>query len=383
MIKPRGAICDLACAYCYYLSKERLYPGSDFRMSEEVLESFTRRYIESQHVSEVVFGWQGGEPLLMGLAFFQRAVELQERYRRPGMRILNTLQTNGTRLDDAWCRFFREHGFLIGLSLDGPAHLHDVYRVDRAGNPTFERVMAGLKLLQEHGVAFNTLTTVHAANVAHPLEVYRFLRDAAGTRFAQFIPIVERENETGFQEGDRVTGRSVPARGYGDFLISVFEEWVRHDVGRVFVQAFDVALAAWVGGRPGLCIFEETCGEALAMEHNGDLYACDHFVEPDYRLGNILEVPLEELVASPGQQAFGGAKQDALPRCCRACEVRFACNGGCPKNRFIRTQDGEVGLNYLCEGYRAFFNHIDPAMRFMAGELAAGRPPANIMRQFQ
>jgi len=380
MLKPRGAICNLDCKYCYFLSKEMMYPGSRFRMADELLESYTRQYIEAQRVPEVTFAWQGGEPTLMGLDFFKRAVELQQQYRKPGMRIHNAFQTNGVLLDDAWCRFFHQHNFLIGLSVDGPKHLHDAYRVDKGGRPTFDRVMAGLALLKKHRVEFNILTTVHAANVEHGVEVYRCLRDEIGTQFMQFIPIVERANETGYQEGDQVTERSLTGEQYGRFLISIFDEWVRRDVGRVFVQIFDVALAAWAGERPGLCIFEETCGLALAMEHNGDLFACDHFVEPNYRLGNIQEIPLLDMVASAEQRQFGLDKRDKLPRYCRECEVRFVCNGGCPKDRFIHTPDGEAGLNYLCTGYRAFFNHIDQPMRIMANELRAGCAPANIVQ---
>ncbi len=380
MTKPRGAICNLDCRYCYFLSKERLYPDSDFRMSEALLEEYTRQYIRAQHVPEVNFAWQGGEPTLMGLDFFRQAVQYQRKYKTPQMRVLNSLQTNGTALDDAWCAFFKRHGFLIGVSLDGPEHLHDVYRVDKGGAPTFERVMRGIGLLKKHGVEYNILTTVHAANAGHPLEVYRFLRDEVKAQFIQFIPIVERNNATGYQEGSSVTGRSVTASQYGDFLKAIFDEWSRHDVGRVFVQLFDVALAAWAGSRPGLCVFEETCGTALALEHNGDLYSCDHYVEPDFALGNIVDVPLSSLVDSDQQREFGRAKRDSLPQYCRDCEVRFVCNGGCPKNRFIETPSGEPGLNYLCDGYRVFFNHIDDAMRFMANELTQRRPPANVMR---
>jgi uncharacterized protein len=365
MLKPRGPVCNLGCAYCYYLSKDGLYPGSDFCMSDEVLESFTRQYIAAQRVPEVTFGWQGGEPLLMGLDFFRRAVALQDKHRKPGMRVVNALQTNGTLLDDAWCRFFREHDFLVGLSLDGPREAHDAYRADKGGRPTFDRVMAGLALLREHGVEFNILATVHAANADRPIEVYRFLRDEVDARFIQFIPIVQRE-------GGGVSARSVVAEQFGRFLIAVFDEWARRDVGRVFVQIFDVALAAWVGAPPGLCVFDETCGNALVLEHNGDLYACDHFVDPHYRLGNILQTPLVDLVGSERQRRFGLDKRDALPETCRVCEVRFVCNGGCPKNRL-------QGLNYLCEGYKAFFQHVDGPMRFMAAELEARRPPANIM----
>jgi len=379
MTKPRGAICNLDCKYCYFLAKEMMYPGSRFRMADELLESYTRQYIAAQQVPEVTFAWQGGEPTLMGLDFFRRAVALQQQYCRPGMQIHNAFQTNGVLLNDEWCQFFHEHNFLIGLSVDGPKTIHDAYRVDKGGNPTFDKVMAGLALLKKHQVEFNILTTVHAANADHGLAVYRCLRDEVGTHFMQFIPIVERDNMTGYQEGDAVTLRSVTAEQYGRFLIAIFDEWVRHDVGRVFVQIFDVALAAWVGERPGLCVFEETCGLALAMEHNGDVFSCDHFVEPKYRLGNIQEIPLLELVASAEQRQFGLAKRDSLPRYCRECEVRFVCNGGCPKDRIIATPDGEAGLNYLCAGFRAFFNHIDRPMRFMANELRHRRPPANIM----
>ncbi|MEQ9031501.1 MAG: anaerobic sulfatase maturase, partial [Aggregatilineales bacterium] len=292
MTKPRGAICNLDCKYCYFLSKERLYPNSDFRMSETLLEEYTRQYIEAQQVPDVTFAWQGGEPTLMGLDFYKQAVGYQQKYKKPGMRIFNALQTNAVTLDDAWYQFFAENDFLLGVSVDGPQALHDAYRVDKGGAPTFERVMQSVKLLQKHGVEFNILTTVHAANADHPLEIYRFLRDEVGTQFMQFIPIVERANETGYQEGDTVTERSVTAEQYGTFLTTIFDEWVRHDVGRVFVQLFDVALAAWTGNSPGLCIFEETCGSALAMEHNGDVFSCDHYVEPDYKLGNIVDVPL-------------------------------------------------------------------------------------------
>ena len=379
MTKPRGAICNLDCKYCYFLSKERLYPNSEFRMSDNLLEEYTRQYIEAQRVPEVTFAWQGGEPTLMGLEFFQQAVGYQQKYKKPGMRIYNAFQTNGVLLDDDWCAFFKTNDFLIGLSVDGPRHLHDAYRVDKGGQPTFDRVMRGLEVLKKHGVDVNILTTVHAGNGDHGLAVYRFLRDEIQTQFMQFIPIVERANDTGFQEGCAVTERSITAEQYGRFLIEMFDEWVLHDVGRVFVQIFDVALAAWTGNRPGLCIFEETCGAALALEHNGDVYSCDHFVEPAHKLGNLQFIPLAELVGSAQQQRFGQAKRDTLPRYCRQCEVRFVCNGGCPKDRFIETPDGEPGLNYLCAGYRAFFNHVNRPMRMMAAELAQRRAPANVM----
>ena len=380
MLKPRGAICNLDCEYCYFLSKEMLYPGSRFRMADDLLAEYTRQYIDAHRSPIVTFGWQGGEPTLMGLDFFRRAVAHQQTFSKPGLQIHNALQTNGVTLDDEWCRFFREHNFLIGISIDGPRELHDAYRIDKGGAPTFERVMRGLELLKRHGVEFNVLTTVHAANADHPLDVYRFLRDEVDTQFMQFIPIVERDNDTGFQQGEQVTARSVAGRQYGRFLVSIFDEWVRRDVGGVYVQIFDVALAAWAGGRPGLCIFEETCGGALALEHNGDLYSCDHYVEPRYKLGNLQEVSLVEMVGSEQQRQFGLAKRDTLPRYCRECEVRFVCNGGCPKNRILHTPDGEPGLNYLCAGYKAFFNHIDRPMNIMASLLQERKPPADVMR---
>ncbi|TFH65735.1 MAG: anaerobic sulfatase maturase [Gemmatimonadales bacterium] len=382
MIKPRGPICNLDCSYCYYLSKEEMYPGSAFKMTDQTLEGFTRDYIRAQPVPEVVFSWQGGEPLLMGLDFFERAVGFQQAYTRPGMRISNTLQTNGTLLNDEWCRFFREHRFLVGLSLDGPAPLHDAYRVNKGGKPTHAAVMEGADLLRRHQVEYNILATVHAANVDHPLEVYRFLRDEVKISFVQFIPIVQRENDTGYQEGTRVTERSVNGRAYGNFLNAIFNEWVCRDVGRVFVQMFDVTLAGWVGHPPGLCIFDERCGRALALEHNGDLYSCDHYVEPRYHLGNTRRDPLLAMVGSGAQGTFGAAKRDTLPAFCMACDVRYLCNGECPRNRVLKTPDGEEGLNYLCDGYKAFFTHSGPAMKFMADALKAGRPPAGIMREF-
>jgi uncharacterized protein len=379
MTKPRGAICNLDCKYCYFLSKERLYPGGSFRMPDEVLESYTRQYIQAQRGPEVTFAWQGGEPALMGLDFYRQAVAYQQKYRKPGMKINNTFQTNGLLLDADWAAFFRRHGFLVGISLDGPQPYHDAYRVDKGGGPTHARVLKSLQVLKAHEVDFNVLCCVHAANAGHPLEVYRFLRDEAGAQFVQFIPIVELANQTGFQEGFKVTRRSVGGRKYGAFLIEVFDEWVRRDVGKVFVQMFEIALSVWLGGRAGLCVFEETCGEDLALEHNGDLYSCDHYVEPRFFLGNIQERDLIELVPSPEQVAFGQAKRDRLPRYCRECEVRFICNGGCPKDRVRRTPDGEAGLNYLCEGYKSFFKHIDEPMKLMAGLLRAGRPASEIV----
>ena len=380
MAKPTGAVCNLACKYCFFLTKEKLYPGSRFRMTDEVLENYIRQYIEAQQVPEVTIAWQGGEPTLMGLDFFQRSIELERKYQKPGTTIQHSMQTNGVLLNDEWCEFFREHNFLIGISIDGPREMHDAYRVDKGGNPTFDRVMKGVRLLQKHKVEFNVLTTVHAGNGDHPLEVYRFFRDELGTDFIQFIPIVERDNETGFQEGNAITERTVTGEQYGKFLIAIFDEWVKRDVGRVFVQIFDVALSVWVGQIGALCIFAPTCGNALALEHTGDLYSCDHFVEPKYLLGNIQENEMVKLVASDKQQKFGQDKLDTLPRFCRQCEVRFACHGGCPKNRIIETPAGEPGLNYLCAGYKAFFSHIDRPMKIMATLLRQDRVPAEIMQ---
>jgi serine-type anaerobic sulfatase-maturating enzyme len=381
LAKPTGAICNLDCQYCFFLSKELLYPGSRFRMADDLLEAYTRQLIEAQHTSEVTVAWQGGEPTLMGIDFFRRAIEYQERYRRPGMRIVNTIQTNGTLIDDEWCAFFRQHDFLVGISIDGPGDMHDAYRVDKGGKPTFGAVMRGLRALRDGDVEYNVLTTVHHANADRPLEVYHFLRDEAGARFIQFIPIVERAESTNTGTGGAVSERSVGSEAWGRFLIAVFDEWVRRDVGEVFVQMFDAALASWAGEPPALCIFAETCGDALALEHNGDLYSCDHFVEPAHLLGNIRSESMIELVASERQRAFGDAKRDTLPRYCRECDVRFACHGECPKNRFVLTPDGEAGLNYLCAGYKAFFHHVDAPMRFMAEELRAGRAPSNVMAQ--
>ena len=377
--KPTGAICNLDCSYCFFLSKEQLYIGSRFRMTDEVLGSYLHQYLAAQRVPHATIAWQGGEPTLMGLDFYRRSIECEQKYARSGMTIERTLQTNGTLLDEEWCIFLREHHYLVGLSVDGPRELHDAYRVDKAGRPTFDRVLHAARLLQEYNVEFNILCAVSAANVTHPVEVYEFFRDDVGAQFIQFIPIVERHNETGFQEGNTVTDRSVTAEQWGRFLIAIFNEWVTCDVGRVFVQHFDAALAAWAGAPPAVCIFSPTCGTALALEHNGDLYSCDHFVEPNYLLGNILETPLIELVSSDAQRQFGLNKRDTLPRYCQECPVRFACHGECPKNRFIRTPTGDLGLNYLCAGYRAFFAHIDQPMRQMTALLREGRAPADVM----
>ena len=405
LAKPTGAICNLDCQYCFFLSKEELYPGSRFRMTDEVLEAYIQQLLAAHRTPDVTVAWQGGEPTLMGLEFFQRSVDLVEKHKKPGQTVAYTIQTNGTRLDDAWGAFFKAHNFLVGLSVDGPRALHDAYRVDKGGAGSFDRVMAGWQVLRRHEVEVNILCTVHAANADHPLEVYHFFRDELAAQFLQFIPIVERatpetlpEANRGWsqrpgggrplytQEGHMVTRRSVKPKQYGAFLIGVFEEWVRRDVGEVYVQIFDVTLGSYVGQHQ-LCIFSPTCGNALALEHNGDLYACDHFVEPDYLLGNILEKPMIELVASDRQRKFGLDKQDSLPRYCRECEVRFACHGGCPRNRFIRppaddASPGEARLNYLCAGYKLFFHHVDRPMRIMADLLRRNRAPSQIVHWY-
>ena len=347
LAKPTGATCNLNCSYCFFLKKERLYPGSHFRMSDEVLEHYIRQLIESHRVNEVTVAWQGGGPTLMGLDFYRRALEFQKQYQRPGMSFENTMQTNGTLLNDAWCEF-PAHGFLIGISIDGPAELHDVYRVDKSGRPTFDRVMRGLRLLQKHGVEHNILTTVNRLNADHPLKVYRFLRDEADATWMQFIPAIERLDDAGVslcQEGTGVSDRSVRAEQFGNFLITIFDEWVRHDVGRVFVQTFEATVRNWLGlPSSGMCIFDAISGQGLALEHNGDLYSCDHYVEPKHLLGNIGQDHMIDLAGSARQHTFGRAKLERLPRYCRECEVGFACKGECPKNRFLTAPDGGAGL---------------------------------------
>lgn len=383
LAKPTGAICNLDCAYCFFLDKEVFYPGSKFRMSEPVLEQYVRQLIESHQTDSVNIAWQGGEPTLMGLDFFRRAMTLVEKYRRPGMRFLHTMQTNGTLLDEAWAAFFKEHDFLIGISIDGPQPLHDVYRLDKGGKPTFDKVMRGLRLLHECGVEFNVLTTVNRVNADYPLEVYHFLRDEAGATWMQFIPVVERINADGltlYQEGSTVSDRSALPEQFGRFLNAIFDEWVRRDVGRIYVQTFEAALRNWLGlGASGMCVFNETCGTGLAIEHNGDLYSCDHFVEPKYFLGNIQDQHMIELVASPQQLKFGQDKRDSLPGYCLECDVLFACHGECPKNRFIATPDGEDGLNYLCKGFKTFFHHVDFPMKIMVGLLRRGHEAREVM----
>jgi uncharacterized protein len=404
LAKPTGPICNLDCKYCFFLSKEMLYPGSRFRMADDLLETYIRQLLESHQVPDVTIAWQGGEPTLMGLDFFKLSVAYAQKHRRPDQRIQYTIQTNGTKLDDDWCAFFKANNFLVGLSVDGPRKMHDTYRVNKGGRGSFDQVMRGLAFLKKYGVDFNILCTVHAANQDYPLEVYRFFRDELKVEFIQFIPIIERataellplanegwserpggERPLYTLEGSLVTERSVKAEKYGQFLIAIFDEWVRCDVGNIFVQHFDSALVNWVGASGAVCIFNETCGQALAVEHNGDLYSCDHYVEPGYNLGNINEVHMIELIASEQQVNFGLAKRDTLPAYCRNCSVRFACHGGCPKNRFITsppteaTPEGEDGLNYLCAGYKAFFNHIDKPMMMMADLLRQGRYADEVM----
>jgi uncharacterized protein len=402
LAKPTGPICNLDCDYCFFLSKEMLYPGDRFRMADEMLEEYIRQTLISHQTPEVNIAWQGGEPTMMGLDFFKRSIELVEQHRKPHQQVAYTIQTNGVLIDERWAAFFKEHGFLVGLSVDGPKEFHDAFRVDKRGKGSFDRVMAGHEHLKAADVDVNVLCTIHEANQDHGRDVYRFFRDEMGVRFVQLIPIIERATETFLplanlgwsndrtdrtekrplyvQQGTYVTDRSVGPAAYGKFLIEVFDEWVKHDVGNVYVQMFDVALANWHGEPPGLCIFSETCGLALALEHNGDLYSCDHFVEPDYLLGNINETPMIELIASDQQRDFGLAKRETLPQFCLDCDVRFACNGGCPRNRFTDTPDGEHGLNYLCPSYKDFFGHVDPAMKLMSRLLKQGRAPAEIVQ---
>ncbi|HEY3414788.1 MAG TPA: anaerobic sulfatase maturase [Armatimonadota bacterium] len=373
MAKPAGASCNLDCRYCFYVPKVALYPGSRARMTDDTLTLYVRQMMETHPGPEVPFVWQGGEPTLLGLPFYQRAIEIQRELAPPGKNASNSLQTNGTLLDDDWCAFLKQNRFLVGVSLDGPRELHDAYRVDRLGHGTFESVMRGIRLLQKHSVDFNILCTVHAANGDFPLDVYRFFRDGVGADWVQFIPIVERDAD------GSVTERSVGPGQFGRFLTGVFDEWVRRDVGCVFIQEFEVALGAWAGRPPGICVHAPTCGANVAMEHNGDVYACDHFVDREHLLGNIRETRLDDLVGLPVQQRFGVAKQATLPNACKRCGVLFACQGGCPKDRFSVSPCGDTGLNYLCTGYKAFFEHVDHPMELMADMLLKGTPAERVM----
>ena len=388
MLKPFGPICNLNCTYCYYLEKKNLYQDTrNFKMKDEVLEVFIKEYIQSQNIPVIQFVWQGGEPTLLGLDYYKKALEVQKIY-AGDKQIENIFQTNGTMLTDEFCQFFADNNFLIGVSIDGPEEFHNKHRLKNDNTGSFSDVMRGIELLHKYKVEFNTLSVVNKNNSYNPMEVYRFLKEI-GSGFLQFIPIVERysnryenfhlvaprhDTEVG------VTDWSVEPLQYGQFLCDIFDEWVRKDVGRTFVQIFDVTLANWAGERPGLCVFSETCGDATAMEHNGDLYCCDHFVYPDYKLGNIMENNLLEMVTSETQKKFGRDKRDKLPRYCFECDYRFACHGECPKNRFADTPDGEAGLNYLCPGLKLFFSHVHPYMQFMTDELKAKRAPANVMQ---
>ena len=399
LAKPSGSICNIDCKYCFFLSKEALYPEDErHRMSDETLEAYIRQLLEA-HGADVVVAWQGGEPTLMKLDFFERAVALVDQYKREEQRVQHTIQTNGIALDDEWCAFFKRHDFLVGLSVDGRREIHDAYRVDRRGRGTFDLVMKGLDRLRRHEVDVNILCCVHAANENRGRDVYRFFRDELGAKWIQFIPIVERATRDTIdianmgwskdegrkrllytQTGDVVTDRSVGREQYGRFLIEVFEEWVRHDIGKVFVQLFDVTLEA-LFGRHLLCVHAPTCGDAPALEFNGDLYACDHFVEPKYLLGNIHETPMRDLVASLEQREFGDAKKRTLTSQCERCDVLDLCNGGCPKDRFALSRDGEHGQSYLCPSFELFFSHVRGAMRSMAELLEQDRAPAELMKR--
>lgn len=400
MAKPVGPICNLDCDYCFYLEKERLHPpGNRFRMSDEVLRAYVQRYIAAQRSAEVEFTWQGGEPTLLGLEFFQRAMDYQRQF-AGGKRIRNTLQTNGTLLDDAWCAFLAREDFTVGISLDGPRQLHDLHRPDKRGRSSFDDVMRGLALLQQHAVPYNVLVTVTRETTQQPLEVYRFLKEA-GVRHIQFNPVVERapslpDAARGQQFATppelrlrdvqattaAVTAQSVEAEAYGEFLNAIFDEWVRQDVGSVHVMNFEWALAAWCQLPPSVCLFAPRCGKAAIVEHDGSLYSCDHYMYPEYRLGDIRQQDPAELLASPAQQAFGAAKEETLPDYCRRCDYLFACHGECPKNRFIDTPDGQPGLNYLCAGYQRYFRHLTPYLNAMAQLVAHGQPAELIMQAF-
>lgn len=389
MSKPVSSMCNLNCEYCYYLEKANLYRKDDkaarFTMSDELLERFIREYIESQTMPQVLFTWHGGEALMRPLSFYKRVVELQQRY-ASGMHIDNAIQTNGTLLTDEWCEFFAGQGWLVGVSIDGPQEFHDEYRRNKMGQPSFRKVMQGINLLNKHKVEWNALAVINDYNADYPLEFYNFFKDI-GCHYIQFTPIVERlfPHKDGRHLASPMDAGNVPLADFsvspeqwGDFLIALFDEWVKEDVGKYFIQLFDATLANWVGEAPGVCTMARTCGHAAVMEYNGDVYSCDHFVFPEYKLGNIRTNTLVEMLYSERQKKFGNDKYDRLPRQCKDCEFIFACNGECPKNRFAVTADGEPGLNYLCAGYKRFFRHVAPYMEFMKRELEAGRPPANV-----
>ena len=387
MLKPAGAHCNLACKYCYYLEKNNLYQNSHRHlMSDEMLEQFTREYIEAQTMPQVLFTWHGGEPLMRSIDFYKKALALQKKYAH-GKQIDNVIQTNGTLLTDEWCEFFAQNHWLVGISIDGPQEYHDHYRVTPDGKPSWEKVMQGISLLKKHRVEWNAMAVVNAYNAEHPLEFYHFFRDN-GCQYLQFTPIVERltEHEDGRTLASLADDREIPLadasvtpQQWGNFLCTIFDDWVRHDVGKMFVEIFDCTLANWMGVLPGICAYSKECGHAGVMEHNGDVYSCDHFVFPEYKLGNIREQSLIDMLYGEKQQAFSRLKHTSLPRQCKECDMEFACHGECPKNRFEKDKYGEPGLNYLCQGYYQFYTHVAPYMDFMKRELLAQRPPANIM----
>ena len=387
MLKPAGAHCNLACKYCYYLEKNNLYQNSHRHlMSDEMLEQFTREYIEAQTMPQVLFTWHGGEPLMRSIDFYKKALALQKKYAH-GKQIDNVIQTNGTLLTDEWCEFFAQNHWLVGISIDGPQEYHDHYRVTPAGKPSWEKVMQGIQLLKKHRVEWNAMAVVNAYNAEHPLEFYHFFRDN-GCQYLQFTPIVERltEHEDGRTLASLADDREIPLadasvtpQQWGNFLCTIFDDWVRHDVGKTFVEIFDCTLANWMGVQPGICAYSKECGHAGVMEHNGDVYSCDHFVFPEYKLGNIRDLSLIDMLYGEKQQAFSRLKHTSLPRQCKECDMEFACHGECPKNRFEKDKYGEPGLNYLCQGYYQYYTHVAPYMDFMKRELLAQRPPANIM----
>ena len=388
MLKPAGAHCNLACKYCYYLEKNKLYPTAQRHlMSDEMLEQFTREYIEAQTMSQVLFTWHGGEPLLRSIDFYRKALSLQQKY-AGGRRIDNVIQTNGTLLTDEWCEFFAQKHWLVGISIDGPQPDHDHYRLTAAGKPSWKKVMQGIKLLKKHGVEWNAMAVVNAYNANHPLEFYRFFKEN-GCQFLQFTPIVERltRHEDGrtlasLADKDEISlsEASVTPEQWGYFLCAIFDEWVRKDVGKIFVEIFDCTLANWMGISPGICAYSKECGHAGVMEHNGDVYSCDHFVFPEYKLGNIRDHSLIDMLYGEQQQEFSRLKHSSLPRQCKECDMEFACHGECPKNRFMKDKYGDSGLNYLCPGYYHYYQHVAPYMDYMKQELMAQRPPSNIMK---
>ena len=387
MLKPAGAHCNLACKYCYYLEKNNLYDKSHRHiMSDEMLEQFTREYIEAQTMPQVLFTWHGGEPLMRSIDFYKKALTLQKKYAR-GRRIDNVIQTNGTMLTDEWCEFFAQNNWLVGISIDGPQEYHDHYRLTTTGNPSWQKVMHGIELLKKHHVEWNAMAVVNAYNANHPLEFYHFFKEN-GCQYLQFTPIVERltKHQDGRTLASLADDKEIPLADFsvtpeqwGNFLCAIFDEWVRNDVGKMFVEIFDCTLANWMGVLPGICAYSKNCGHAGVMEHNGDVYSCDHFVFPEYKLGNIRNHTLIEMLYGDKQHAFSRLKHTSLPRQCKECDMEFACHGECPKNRFEKDKYGEPGLNYLCKGYYQYYSHVAPYMDFMKRELQAQRPPANIM----